>query len=272
MMPAARRRSAGAPGAGRMLLLHGLGGRASAWDDFVDGADGMHVRPEIYDVELPWSALGAADWCYGGAGDPVQLVTDLVAGAGEPFDVVVAHSFAAGLLLEALAAGTVRPRAVVLLSPFYRAEAKQFDWPTISYYLNDFHLVFAEALRVGPGRRFAERHRAWLGERLRDVVGPYGWMSFFQLYLRTPFLRLADVAVPVLVVCGDADIAVPPSDSRELVAALPGAVRTELPGCGHFPMLEQPGELLAAVDTFLTNTYAPAGSSVRPAAARTESM
>jgi pimeloyl-ACP methyl ester carboxylesterase len=243
----------------RMLLLHGLGGNASTWDGFLRGGALGH---EVWHADLPWQGSSAEPgWtrrC-----DPQRVVTDLVNGAAPgcaPFDLVVAHSYAAGLVLAALAAGDVRPDAVVLVSPFYRADPASFDWPTISYSLNDFHLVFVEALRVSGASRPARTrreasHRDWMGRQLRDRVGPYGWMAFFDLYLRTPFLRLDEVRVPVLVLRGDADTASRPEDSHQLARALPNARFASLPGCGHFPMIEEPAEFSRVIGQFLESTW-----------------
>jgi pimeloyl-ACP methyl ester carboxylesterase len=226
-----------------MVLLHGLGGSAGTWDRFVACVGAGY---EVWDVELPWHGLGERGWtrrC-----DPRRVVADVVNGL--PFDVVVAHSYAAGLLLEALAAGEVQVGAAVLVSPFYRADPESFDWPTISSCLNDFHLVFVEALRASHPH-FAATHREWMGRQLRNRVGPYGWMSFFDLYLRSPFLRLDDVRAPVLVVRGDRDVASRLADSRELTAVLPNAQFTEVDGCGHFPMIERPEQFSLAIARFL---------------------
>jgi pimeloyl-ACP methyl ester carboxylesterase len=234
-----------------MLLLHGLGGNPSTWDRFVRcGVPGY----EVWDADLPWQGLAGPDWtrrC-----DPRRVVADLVNGVApgcprRPFDVVVAHSYAAGLLMAALAADEVRPGAVVLVSPFYRRDAGSFDWPTISYSLNDFHRVFVEALQVSSARRTSRTHCEWLGRQLRDRVGPYGWMAFFELYLRTPFLRLDDVRVPVLVVRGNTDVASRAEDSGQLTRALPNARFAGLDGCGHFPMIERPEQFSRVVGLFL---------------------
>ena len=200
---------------------------------------------EIWDTDLPWHGLAGSDWtrrC-----DPRRVVADLADG----MDVVVAHSYSAGLLLAAMAAGEARVGAAVLVSPFHRAEAKSFDWPTISSALNDFHQVFVEALRVNCAHRFSAVHREWLGRQLRDRVGPYGWMSFFELYLRSPFLRLDEVRTPVLVLRGADDAASRPEDSHELARGLPNARLAHLDGCGHFPMIEQPEQFARAVGRFL---------------------
>ncbi|REH48487.1 pimeloyl-ACP methyl ester carboxylesterase [Kutzneria buriramensis] len=226
-----------------MLLLPGLACRAGDWDAF---ADHVGDRFELWDVELPWH--GVEDLAWTRRGDLGRLLAGAVADAGTRFDAIVAHSFSASLLLEVLAAGMLRPVPVVLVSPLYRASADDFDWATISHYLNDFHLIFAEALtlRRGGGRRADRAARL-----LRDRIGPYGWTRFFELYLRSPLLDLGAVTAPGLVLCGDGDIATRSADCRRLAAALPDGEYRQLARCGHFPMAQRPGPLADAVAAFL---------------------
>jgi len=58
--------------------------------------------------------------------------------------------------------------------------------------------------------------------------------------------RLGEIALPTRVVAGTRDLLLPPFHSRRLVAGIPGASLTLLPGCGHMVMLERP-EALDAV-------------------------
>ena len=236
-----------------MLLAHGLGGRPAVWERFAERAGD---RLELWDVDLPWQGtLAGSDWSR--TGDPVSVLVDTVT---DEFDAVVAHSFAANLTAEALCRGLLRPRPVVLVSPFYRPSPEDFDWATITYYLNDFHRTFAEALRVGDTGRFSEAHRTWMAMRLRDRTGPYGWMRFFETYLRSPFLDLAAIRTPVLVTGGDTDIAARIADVRAMADALPCARFAPVPGAGHFPMVERPDEFASAVTDFLASLPDPVWS------------
>ncbi len=54
---------------------------------------------------------------------------------------------------------------------------------------------------------------------------------------------LQEIEVPVLVVAGEADALIPPSESEAMAAALPNARLVLLPGSGHLPPLERPDEL-----------------------------
>lgn len=52
--------------------------------------------------------------------------------------------------------------------------------------------------------------------------------------------ELQAIGVPVLVACGADDLLTPPECSREIAAAVPGAVLEVLPQCGHLLTWEQP--------------------------------
>jgi len=62
---------------------------------------------------------------------------------------------------------------------------------------------------------------------------------------------LQRISSPTLVVVGTRDAATPPALARELAAGIARAKLVELPGCGHCPPLEQPQELLRAIEPFL---------------------
>jgi pimeloyl-ACP methyl ester carboxylesterase len=62
--------------------------------------------------------------------------------------------------------------------------------------------------------------------------------------------RLSDIAVPTLVVWGEADRMVTPDYGREYAAAIPGASFRLLAHAGHLPQLEVPDALLALLWEF----------------------
>jgi pimeloyl-ACP methyl ester carboxylesterase len=231
----------------RVLLLHGLAGKPAVWDPLIAL---LPEGVEVTNVEQPWHGMSDGTWAHDP--DPVRLVVDAVR---PEHDVVVAHSFGATLLAEAYATGRVPARPSVLLCPFHRSSVGEFDWPTITYYLNDFHRTFEEAMRVGETARFPEKRRAWLARALRDQVGPYGWMRWFETYLRSPLLDFAEVEAPQLVLSGVHDVAARPEDGRALAKSLPHGRFELLDDCGHFPMLEQPARVAALVHDFLDDAW-----------------
>jgi len=64
--------------------------------------------------------------------------------------------------------------------------------------------------------------------------------------------QLGQVAVPTLIIAGEHDIADVHAHCGAIEAAIPGASRVILPGSGHLPHFEVPGEFNAAVLGFLT--------------------
>ena len=75
-------------------------------------------------------------------------------------------------------------------------------------------------------------------QRVQGIIGALQAMA--ERPDRSTFL--ASVKFPVALVHGLADALIPPERSREIKAFLPQAILTELPGVGHTPALEAPGE------------------------------
>lgn len=61
---------------------------------------------------------------------------------------------------------------------------------------------------------------------------------------------LSAVRLPALFIHGEED-PMPARATSETAALIPGAVVEIIPGCGHFPWLEQPGEVRRLVERFL---------------------
>ncbi len=66
--------------------------------------------------------------------------------------------------------------------------------------------------------------------------------------------RLADIAVPTLVIVGGADWICPPSQSRLIAQSIPGAELLEIPGANHAVHVEANGPVLAGIRAFLART------------------
>lgn len=74
-----------------------------------------------------------------------------------------------------------------------------------------------------------------------------------QALLNRPDPRplLGQIKVPVLVLAGEDDPISGPERNAAIAEAIPGAVRVNLPDTGHFPMLERPAEVSAAMREWL---------------------
>ena len=105
------------------------------------------------------------------------------------------------------------------------------------------------------------RNDAALRELVETMAGDHGVDAFArqtELALSRPDYgpALAGVMVPSLVLAGAED-AINPRDIQIFMAeALPNATITLLPGAGHFVLLEQPDQVAAEVETWLTRVDA----------------
>ena len=68
---------------------------------------------------------------------------------------------------------------------------------------------------------------------------------------------LAGIAVPTLVVVGEADALTPPPDSEAMAAAIPGARLVRISEAGHLTPMERPGAVSAALGDFFAAALAP---------------
>ncbi|MFW5689878.1 MAG: alpha/beta fold hydrolase [Spirochaetota bacterium] len=70
--------------------------------------------------------------------------------------------------------------------------------------------------------------------------------------LRTNFTpRLGELSMPVKILHGDKDIAVPVRYARRAAQLIPGAVYREFAGCGHWLPRERPDDVVSEVVAFV---------------------
>jgi pimeloyl-ACP methyl ester carboxylesterase len=274
--PVVVRRRAAPPAAegtrpARVLLLHGMASGGAVWD----AVCARLPDAQVWVADLPWRGEGVPGWAY--RPDTRAWVARALAGTGGA-DVVVAHSFAATLLLDLLTArdgqaGRYGVRGLVLVAPFYRPRPEDFAWDAMAGLAAGFLAVMEDGIRVSAadrGRadpRRADLHRP-MALRLCAAVGPYGWHRVHDLYLRTPFMAVDRVRVPTLVVYGAGDRVTAPAEGEALAGALPAGRLCRIPGSGHHPMVERPDAFVALLRDLLAEvdrTDAPAPSTLERA-------
>ncbi|MEW2493505.1 alpha/beta hydrolase [Streptomyces nodosus] len=246
------RRPTGGTGA---LLLHGLANSSSVWDALAGTrAGGL----DLWTAELPWGGGQSPAWAY--SPDASWAVEEALGQVPGGAGIVVAHSFSTVLLLDLLSEELARGgdpftrhgiEGLVLVSPFYRRDPESFEYAVVGDMLENFRRTMDEGIRVMAGPRLDPALRHDMALRVCERVGPYGYLSFFRSYLRTPWLRTDLITVPSLVISGEEDFTAVPSESMTLAADLPDARCRLVPGAGHFPMVEQADAFSAALDEFL---------------------
>ncbi|MFD8519488.1 alpha/beta fold hydrolase [Streptomyces capillispiralis] len=255
-----RQRTGSGEAGRRALLLHGLGSSESCWDAFVE-----HRPPglELWSAGLPWRAGGT--FAVAERDDSVWI-TEAIRRIPGGADVVIAHSYATVLLLTLLAdlaaAGRdpreeLGVRGVVLVSPFYREHPEDFTWAELPAFLDLLRLGAEDGISARSRKPLAPDLRAEMAERSCERLGPHWVVRHLHVYLRTPFLPVDLVGLPVHVVIGDRDPIAPPAEGARLAARLGNASIHRIEGCAHTPMAERPDLFSLAVQQFLTTL--PAG-------------
>jgi pimeloyl-ACP methyl ester carboxylesterase len=249
-----------------VLLIHGLNGFKEAWGRLPAAIAGAGLRAVA--VDLP--GFGAtprlrrttpqalARWI-----EP--LVADLAPVA------LVAHSLGTQVAMLVAAAHPDRVGRMALLAPWVLARPRRLPPRGISDLLQLpvvgrplARLAIARARRSPQRRR--EAYLATVGDP-RALTGDPEMAALLEEASerlgRGDVRAMADwgagglgldvrplaprVVRPALVVVGTLDGVTPPTGARWLAGALPDGRLLELPGIGHFPHLEAPVDVLAAI-------------------------
>lgn len=261
--PAPRRRrqaEAGGRSAVSVLLLHGMGGGPSGWDAL---ASRLAAHLELWDVRLPWAFTGDPDWAR--ERDVTQWVSASIdsvkrQNGGGP-NVIVAHSFAANVVLELLVgSGQQAAMPSLLVSPFYRDGEADLDWPSVMSSMDRCYQWIGNEIQQQHGPCGDDLVREAIAQQIPRLTGSYPRLRFQQLYHRTPRLDLETLNVPVLLVGGSDDVGAKIDGVRMLAGRIPRA-RLEILDCGHFPMIERPAELARLIETFIDQAVQPSSAS-----------
>jgi pimeloyl-ACP methyl ester carboxylesterase len=243
-------------------FVHGLGATGVVWRPVLDA---MPATWDLLTFAMPWDAAQGGDWAH--RPDPETWLTRALQLPDRPPDVLVAHSFAANVALRLLSADPgAGPRALVLVSPFYRGSPDAVDWSVLSHYVNGFQGLLKEGLLAGAGDRLDEGLVDAMADRVRDRIGPYGWLRFFTLFAGTPMLDLAALTMPCLVIGGGDDTASYPADCEALARRLPRGSSAILPGCGHFAMVDNPTRTAGLLTDFVSGVVEALDVDGRPRA------
>lgn len=254
-----------------VVLAHGMGDSREAYRFLAPALVDAGYR--VAAVDLRGSGESSVDWpSYTRtdiAGDLVALVRHL----GGPA-VLVGHSIAGGAVTIAAATAPELVTALVELAPFTRKQSIGLgDLRNASFRRGMRHLLgtallgstgqWAKYLDVAyPGTKPAD----WdirLG-RITAMLAEPGRMKALQGMGRTTpadaGAQLGNVRCPVLVVQGsaDADWADPRAEGEAVVADLPAGLGrlVVIDGAGHYPHVQFPDQVAAAVLAFLADVRA----------------
>ncbi len=226
-----------------LVLVHGAGGDLMHWPTDLRRLPGRRV----YAVDLPGHGKTGGAACADIAAYAEALNTWADALALPKF-VLGGHSMGGAIALEFALRHEVRLAGLVLVSTGARLRvAPQF----LAGILNDYDAT-ADAIVRGMYGEGADSNLVRLGgRRLREVKPEVLHADFAacDAFDRRP--DVARIALPTLIVCGDADVMTPLKLSQYLRDQITGSELAVLPGLGHMAMLQEPRQAAAAVEAFL---------------------
>ncbi|HEY4068521.1 MAG TPA: alpha/beta hydrolase [Burkholderiaceae bacterium] len=272
----------GPAGAPTLLLIHGTGGWSGAWLTLPDVLSEAGWRVVALDLPpfglstLQQNAASAApDYTRNAQAARILAVIDQL---GAPV-TLVAHSFGSGPSLEAALHAEGRLRQLVLVDPALglgpNGEAPVCEPPgaEVSWLLarRPLRSALIAATATWPGfttallRSFVYKKDTMTEATVARFQRPFERAGFTpQLgdyvagFVRgsceaADSLDLAKVAAwaangpPVALVWGQRDSITPIAQAAALKRLMPGATLTVLPGVGHIPHVESPGEFATAL-------------------------
>jgi uncharacterized protein (TIRG00374 family) len=257
--------SATQPSANELVLLHGQPGAAADWEAVME-----RLPPQLHAVAVDRPGYGASQRRAGGFKANAQAVLDDLDERNVDSAVLVGHSWAGGVALEAAALAPHRVRAVVLLAGVGPGSVGIVDWLLAAPV---FGPLSAQLMwRWTPW--IARTRLAWLSRRhgrplypgepvFLQVWGQKGggveplWRAFLTEQ-RALLSELADleaalpsIEVPVLLLADPADQIVPIMTAQRLESELPDARLRLVEHAGHDLPRRAPGAVAEAIAEFL---------------------
>ncbi len=239
-----------------LLLVHGFPLDRTMWRHQWEGIEGwMCIAPDLRgagESDVPTSGYSMTRYA-----DDLVAVLDAL---GTPHTVCCGLSMGGYILFELWRRHPGRVRALILCDTKSEADTPEGKRgrDELATMARDAG-VGAVAERLLPklvGRTTRAENPA-LVETIRTMVqrSPVaGIVGALQAMRDRPDStpRLAEVAVPTLVLVGTDDELTPPAVVRPMAERIPGALYAEIPGAGHLAPLERPGPFNSAVAEFLS--------------------
>jgi pimeloyl-ACP methyl ester carboxylesterase len=255
-----------------LILLHGITSTSDAWRDV------MPRLAERYTVIAPdllghgRSAKPKGDYSLGAYAAGVR---DLLAVLGFERGTVVGHSLGGGIAMQFAYLFPEHVERMALISsgglgqevhPLLRAAALPGSEWVLPLLAREWSVTAGDAVRsvaaklgmeAGPDLAEFARGYASLVEEgatgafldtLRSVIGPEG-----QKVSALDRLYLAD-QIPTLFIWGDSDPVIPVEHGRRAHEIVAHSRYVELPGSGHWPMLDAPDRIVRELTEFMEET------------------
>lgn len=255
-------RDQGNPNGPTILLIHGFSSSLQTWEPWVQRLGGEF---HLVSIDLPGHGLTRAPAGYRAS---IPAFVDDVAAFAHAYGLshfaVAGNSMGGNVAWEYALAHPDQLDALILVdsggwpmtartqSPVF----KLISNPTLAPLIRD--LDNTTLFRQGLGQSFADPAKADAAmitryAELSRAPGHRDILMQIQLGQRnvaTPD-RLAAIHTPTLVIVGEQDHLIPPTDAERFHQAIYGSQLVSLPNCGHIAEEDKPDETAAAVRSFM---------------------
>ena len=237
-----------------LLLVHGAGGNLMHWPGELRRLPGHLVAA----LDLPGHGRS------GGAGSPsldrtctgqgitgyAQVVGRFAQGLGLGRFVLAGHSMGGAIAQEIALRYPEALAGLVLVATGARLPVA----PELLRVIQDDFAGAAEVMATwSQGERSDPRMTRIYLQRLREVDPQLLHSDYAACNAWDRTADVGGIAVPTLVICGDADRMTPVKFSQYLHEQIARSKLIVVPGAGHMVMLEQPAEVAEAVAHLLAN-------------------
>jgi len=195
--------------------------------------------------------------------------------------VLLGHSLGGAVATAFALAYPDRLAGLVLLAPVTHPWSGGLSWYNALLTTPVAGLLFAHALALPVGELLLERgavsvfapqaippdylHRAGIRLLLRpsEFIANAEDIAILKGFVTAQVPHYRDIAVPTVVLTGDADKTVSPQlHARAIAAALPNGRLVVLPGIGHMPQHVATDEVITAIDSISAVRPAPQAQAV----------
>ena len=243
-----------------IVFAHGLRVTSTEWNLIAE-----RVRQNGHRV-VGFDQRGHGGSTIGSDGIGSQQMASDYAAVLEHYDitdgVLVGHSMGAFLAIQFLLdhpeLAAKRLKGVVLVSPFAGDLASGSPMADVQVALSKsgassfvlrnpvYGTLFASALFGTKAPSQLEACRRELSDHQDKALSAI----FEAFFTESNYGRLAEVDLPVRIICGTADLATPPEHAERVAAGIPGATLTWVDGAGHALNWEAIHEVIGQIEHF----------------------
>jgi magnesium chelatase accessory protein len=254
-----------------LLLIHGAGGATQSWRGLFPLLARSH---HVVAVDLPgqgFTQMGARGRC--GLDPMAEDLRTLIRQEGWAPKAIIGHSAGAAVALRLVEGGLRVPVIGINAALANFKGVAGWLFPAMAKVLaltpmtaNVFAATASEStvrgLIKGTGSRLEAEGMALYLRLIRNRTHVDATLTMMAQWQLDGLLeRLPGIRVPVDLIVGLADGAVPPVTSRQAAARLPDARVIEMPGLGHLAHEEAPAEVAAVIAQVLARQAMTGGVS-----------